>query len=167
MDANVTSDQENKNPVSISTTGQQSAKSGDPAAPTPQEQSEILEVVQQIATHPGELTTEVIHVQTSVSGPLPPPENFEKYNQSLPGAADRIMTMAEKEQQIRAAGQEKILSNDSKRINVAAFLGLSVIVVAGIAAWNGNASIAVPLGVIGAVAAIIRQLLGWLKSRNQ
>jgi uncharacterized membrane protein len=32
---------------------------------------------------------------TRFSGPLPPPEALAKYNDILPGAADRIITMAE------------------------------------------------------------------------
>jgi len=31
----------------------------------------------------------------SFSGPLPPPEILEKYNQVVPGLAERIITMAE------------------------------------------------------------------------
>ncbi len=54
-----------------------------------------------------------IQISKAFRGPLPLPEDFEKYNQTLPGAADRILTMAENEQRIRADGQDKILANDS------------------------------------------------------
>ena len=37
----------------------------------------------------------------SFSGPLPPPTMFEGYESVLPGSADRILAMAEKEQQHR------------------------------------------------------------------
>jgi uncharacterized membrane protein len=36
----------------------------------------------------------------SISGPLPPPEVLEKYNQVVPGLADRIITMAEQQASI-------------------------------------------------------------------
>ena len=108
-----------------------------------------------------------IQISKTFTGPLPPPEDFEKYNQILPGAADRILAMAENEQRIRADGQTGILSNDNKRINVATFLGLALIVVAGIATWNGYVSIAVPLGLSGVVSVIFRQLLAWLNSRGK
>lgn len=35
------------------------------------------------------------------SGPLPVPQHFEQYEKILPGSADRILAMAEKEQQYR------------------------------------------------------------------
>lgn len=35
------------------------------------------------------------------SGPIPPPEAFEKYEKVLPGAADRIMKMTERQQEHR------------------------------------------------------------------
>ena len=65
---------------------------------------------------PSQLTPEIIEAATeraqktiiaqseryfSFSGPLPPPDDLKKYNEILPGAADRIMTMAEKEQSHR------------------------------------------------------------------
>ena len=37
----------------------------------------------------------VRHVETTFSGPLPTPKDFEKYNQVMPNAADRILAMAE------------------------------------------------------------------------
>lgn len=43
-------------------------------------------------------------IQTEAfSGPLPHPSDFEKYEAILPGAADRIIKMAEKEQDFRHA----------------------------------------------------------------
>jgi uncharacterized membrane protein len=40
-------------------------------------------------------------IQSSYRGPLPPPEHLEGYEKILPGAADRILSMAEKEQSHR------------------------------------------------------------------
>lgn len=37
----------------------------------------------------------------SYSGPIPPAEEFEKYEKALPGAGDRILKLAEKEQENR------------------------------------------------------------------
>src|SRR5258705_11795241 len=41
--------------------------------------------------------SQVVHTQTQTiyQGPLPPPENFAAYEHVLPGAADRILKMAE------------------------------------------------------------------------
>jgi uncharacterized membrane protein len=41
----------------------------------------------------------VMAALTLHAGPLPPPETVERYELVLPGAFDRILTMAEKEQQ--------------------------------------------------------------------
>ncbi len=94
-------------------------------------------------------------------GPLPSPEDFNKYNQVVPDAADRILSMAEKEQQIHFEGQTKALANDSKRINRSTIISLALVVVAGLAAWKGFVAIAVPLGLAGVIASIIRLLSDW------
>lgn len=106
-------------------------------------------------------------IEKAFSGPLPSPEDFEGYNRALPGAADRIISMAEKEQQIRADGQDGILANDRRRINGAILIGLALIGIAGFAAWNGSALIAIPLGLAGVVGSVIRQLLVWLNAREK
>ena len=36
-------------------------------------------------------------IERSYSGPLPPPEDFAKYEQNLPGSMDRILTLTEKQ----------------------------------------------------------------------
>lgn len=49
-----------------------------------------------------ELRTAVVQSATFV-GPIPPPALFEHYDEVVPGAADRILKMAEKEQDHRHA----------------------------------------------------------------
>lgn len=105
---------------------------------------------------------QVSRVQTTFSGPLPPPDDFKKYNEVLPNAADRILSMAENEQKIRSDGQTKMLANDRKRINGSIAIGASMIAVAGLATWLGYAHIALPLGLAGVVHSLIRLVLGWL-----
>ena len=70
-------------------------------------------------------------IETTFSGPLPDPDSFRQYNEVLDNAADRILRITEKEQQIRADGQEGMLFNERRRINGATLIGLSIIVVAG------------------------------------
>lgn len=55
--------------------------------------------------------------ETSFSGPIPPPGILDKYNQILPGAADRILSMAEKEQGHRQKMQEKLVDAQVTDIN--------------------------------------------------
>ena len=63
-----------------------------------------------------EVLVEHSRVETTFSGPLPAPGDFKKYSDVLPNAADRILSMAEKEQEIRAHGQAGMLANDRKKI---------------------------------------------------
>lgn len=60
------------------------------------------------------------------SGPLPPPKTLEYYNSILPGAADRIMIMAEKEQLHRHCLQEKMVSSDCKNSTLGIWSGFGI-----------------------------------------
>jgi len=72
-------------------------------------------------------------VQTVLrAGPLPPPQDLAAYEEVLPGAADRILAMAEKEQDRRLARADRQVDadiRDSGRGVVCAFvLGMTCIV---------------------------------------
>ena len=67
------------------------------------------------------------------SGPLPSPDDLKRYDEAAPGAADRILTVFEKEQQMQADGQAGILVTERRRIDRATLLGLALIGIAGIA----------------------------------
>lgn len=54
----------------------------------------------------------VQHSQTIHQGPLPRPEDFERYNRVLPGAADRILRMAEKQAAHRQDLESRALKGD-------------------------------------------------------
>ena len=54
-----------------------------------------------------------IEASSSFVGPIPPPQILDKYNQILPGAADRILKMAEKEQSHRHEMQEKLVESQA------------------------------------------------------
>ena len=108
----------------------------------------------------------VRHVETTFSGPLPTPKDFEKYNQVLPNAADRILAMAEKEQQIRADVETGMLVNDRRRINAATGLGAGLIAVAALATWQDQISIAIPLGLAGTITTILRYVADRLSRRR-
>ncbi len=78
---------------------------------------------------------QVIHqmVRTEIfSGPLPSPDNFQKYNEILPGAAERILKMAEQQGSHRRELEKAAITHDikqSKRGSIFAFsLGVLAIV---------------------------------------
>lgn len=78
----------------------------------------------------------------SYMGPIPPPEMLAGYEEVLPGSANRILEMAEKQSQHRMSLEKTVTESDVKRANnglVMAF-GLSIISLAAAAylAINGH-----------------------------
>lgn len=53
-------------------------------------------------------------VQSEFSGPIPPPNIIEEYERILPGSADRIIAMAEKQSTHRQKMEEKMISAESR-----------------------------------------------------
>ena len=84
---------------------------------------------------------------------------MREYESVKPGPADRIMRLAENEQQIRKRDNGRILFNDGVRIWGSVFVSLCLIA-AGVffAALSANHGGGV-LGTSGAVAGIVRALL--------
>lgn len=49
------------------------------------------------------------------SGPIPSPESFEKYEKVLPGAADRILKMAERQQEHRMSLEKEAVGSQVRQ----------------------------------------------------
>lgn len=64
-------------------------------------------------------------------GPIPRPEHFAQYEQTLPGAADRILTMAEKEQEHRHREEDNNYTLDGRKIFVS-FVLMVLLILSGI-----------------------------------
>jgi uncharacterized membrane protein len=62
----------------------------------------------------------------SFSGPLPPPEALERYNQILPGAAERIIAMAETQHQHRQGLERHVIHSNVKAQKLGTILGFIV-----------------------------------------
>ena len=103
--------------------------------------------------------TAVTHIE-AFSGPLPSPDAFERYNQVVPDAGNRILAMAEREQEIRQEAQRGAIANDRRKIDAATILGLGMLVVAGLATWFGQIWIALPIGLAGVITTLARLVLG-------
>ena len=90
------------------------------------------------------------------SGPLPPPELLQHYNEIIPNGADRIVTMAENQSAHRIELEKKVIFGDSKRANWGLFCGYSfglvVVVLSFILIWNGHDFAGTVLGSVDLVA---------------
>lgn len=98
-------------------------------------------------------------IEESWAGPLPSPEDFKMYEDTLPGAAERILCMAESQQQFQREVLLQSSDHTKRRINRSFWVALGLVAVAGIAAWNGFTGIAITLGLGGPISALIRSLI--------
>ncbi len=96
----------------------------------------------------------VVHQQSqsvSFSGPLPPPEILQKFNEVVPGAAERIIKMAEEQSVHRRALEKKVIDSDIARSKYGQILGFVIaiagLVVAALIAIYGNAIAGGAIGV--------------------
>lgn len=64
--------------------------------------------------------------QYSFSGPLPPPEVLERYNQAMPGLAERIISMAEQQAKHRQQLETTVVNSNAFVQKVGPFLGFIV-----------------------------------------
>ncbi len=103
-------------------------------------------------------------VRESHRGPLPSAKEFQRYDQALPGAADRILAMAEREQTHRHAIEHHVVTEDvrlKKRSPWFAFVALcAMLAVVGYIAYLGHPTSATALGggvLIGVVALFLGQ----------
>ncbi|MCE2488443.1 MAG: DUF2335 domain-containing protein [Anaerolineae bacterium] len=59
-----------------------------------------------------QVTTTVTQVETRYSGPIPPPSALAKYEEIMPGSADRILRMAETQAQHRQSLESTVIASD-------------------------------------------------------
>lgn len=92
---------------------------------------------------------------TAYSGPLPTAEQFAAYENVLPGAADRILGMAERAQELN----RQRIGLQRRRINAATVVSLAMIILAGIGIWQELPwTIVVPFGLSGMITFFLREI---------
>ncbi len=119
-----------------------------------------------------ELAHEVISIfRQEYSGPLPPPQALEQYNNIIPNGAERIMVMAEKQSEHRRTLEAKVLNTDSRNsllgIIFALILGLSTVIVGGIVIHTGQAWSGTILGSAGLVGLVSVFIYGTKQRRAE
>ncbi len=95
---------------------------------------------------------------SSFSGPIPPPEILSKYDEICPGAADRLIRMAEKQSAHRQSLESRALDCEHKRSMLGMMCGL-VVAISGFAvaawiAWLGHPWIGVLFASIDIVSLV-------------
>ncbi len=68
----------------------------------------------------------LVQVQEGFSGPLPLPAHLEKYEEVLPGAAERIMTMAEAQSEHRRGLESKSIDSDIHNSKLGLWFGFLI-----------------------------------------
>ena len=111
-----------------------------------------------------------LQVMTAFQGPLPSPEILQGFENVLPGAAERIMTMAEKEQSSRHSLEKKVSTASVIAMIIGvvfAFLGL--LIVSGLIYYSltlGNSEVAIALATT-ALGTVVMAFLGYRKVRKK
>jgi uncharacterized membrane protein len=72
---------------------------------------------------------QLVYQSYGFSGPIPPPEIFAGYDKALPNGADRVMKMAEREQEHRHKIEEIIIRKESfeKRAGLVSAFTLAIL----------------------------------------
>ena len=112
----------------------------------------------------------VSHQRVEYSGPIPPPAILREVDQIVPGAANRIVVMAEKQQEHRHE-IEKIAVRSGARDSIAGILSavtisIGFLLLAGYAIKLGYTGTGIVLGAID-IAALASAFIYGTKSRKQ
>ena len=130
----------------------------------PENQSSVIskEILEKL---PEEVKFAVIQSE-STNGPLPPPSLFGKYDEILPGSANRILEHFEREQHHRHGWENRALEFQNKGVSRGQYLGftlgIAAIIGSVVCAYSGQTLVAI--FVIGStslaaiVAALIRKI---------
>ena len=71
----------------------------------------------------------VVRETQTFSGPLPPPEVLKKFDEVVPGAAERIIKMAEEQSAHRKELEKKVIDSDIARSKYGQVLGFCIAIV--------------------------------------
>lgn len=112
-----------------------------------------------------------MHVQKSHSGPLPDAETLENYARIIPNGAERVMAMAEKEQNFRHGYTDKISKRQLNQISRGQFFGflLALVGIGGgiLLAYLGKETTGLTTIITSIVALVGAFLYGQNQSKKQ
>ena len=102
-----------------------------------------------------EIVRESLVESAALSRPLPPPAAYRAYDEVLPGSAERILRMAEREQDHRIDWERDALGQAPRQHRLATLVALSSLAVAGVLAMNGHAWVAGIIGCSGMTGTVV------------
>lgn len=92
-------------------------------------QSEAPEIIRKLSkTDRTRLASYVSSFTSFYSGPLPPPELLSQFNDCIPDGANRIMVMAEKQQEHRILQEDKTISANLKESSRGQVFGFILVI---------------------------------------
>lgn len=98
-------------------------------------------VLERVMNDPGVISL-VQHQTSMFQGPLPPPSMLADYEDILPGAAERILALTEKEQNGRLSSRDRALNGEISKDTRGQWMGFvitfTVLIIASVFAWRGN-----------------------------
>ena len=95
-------------------------------------------------------------VSATYIGPLPPASEFQRYEATHPGAADRILRMAESEQELRGRVVDRSHEVEKWRIVAATTIPLFGLAVSAFGYYLGHPGFALPLGLAGFIGLLYK-----------
>jgi len=109
----------------------------------------------------------IAQIQEYHSGPLPPPGVIKQYNEIIPGSAERILKMAEKEQEHRFEMNKQTISIDKwgqRYAFLIATLGLSM---SGFLAYLGETGFAMSTSISTIGGIVTAYIYGQKKQKDK
>lgn len=97
-------------------------------------------------------------ILASYEGPLPPASQFATYEEAVPGAGERILQMAEKEQDLREQALRSQYRSGRMRNLSATAISVLALGVAALGHYFGSPWPAVPIGLAGFFGLILKAL---------
>ncbi len=105
----------------------------------------------------------------SFSGPLPHPDVLRKFNEVVPGSAERIIKMAEEQSAHRKELEQKVITSDISRSKWGQILGFIIaiagLIVSALVAIYGSAIAGGIIGV-GTLASLVSVFMSGSKARK-
>ncbi|MGI9321977.1 MAG: DUF2335 domain-containing protein [Pseudomonadales bacterium] len=139
--------------------------------PAPPEPSAVAEVEKALETElEGEVEPDKIQraavrvVEMQYSAPLPHPEHLRQYENTLPGAADRIFSMTEHNLE-HSRDMDKVYFEYNKRGLNYGFILFATLIVFGFASFLATGNLFVPLCFLGP-ATIMGGVTAFVRSRS-